>query len=122
MGLLDFQDAHAGPAAYDLVSLVQDARRDVGPDAAAASLDRFLSARSDVSRSRLEAALAILGSQRALRILGVLARLEATRGRTFPPGLIERVRRYLAQDLQHPVMERLRAWCVRHYPATGLIA
>jgi N-acetylmuramate 1-kinase len=119
MGLLDFQDAHLGPAAYDLVSLVQDARRDVGRAAAAIAVDRFLDARQDVDRVDLDAALAILGAQRAFRILGVAARL-AGQGRIFPPGLIDRVSTHLRTDLRHSALAPLLAWCGQHYPEAAL--
>jgi aminoglycoside/choline kinase family phosphotransferase len=113
LGLLDFQDAFKGPAAYDVVSLVQDARRDVSPAAAAAVVDAYLAARPGLGREELAAAMAVLGAQRAMRILGVIGRLAATRGRSFPKGMRERVRGHLGVSLAHPALAGLRAWCER---------
>jgi hypothetical protein len=115
LGLLDFQDAHRGPVAYDLVSLVQDARRDVAPAVAARAIARFRAVHPALGRAELDALVAVLGAQRALRILGVVARLRQ-RGRPFPEGLVARVRRHLAADLRHDLLAPVRAWCARHFP------
>jgi aminoglycoside/choline kinase family phosphotransferase len=114
LGLLDFQDAFKGPAAYDLVSLIQDARRDVAPEVAAAVVQRYLAARPAFDPESLAIAMAVLGAQRAMRILGVIARLTTTKGRTFPPGMKERVSGYLVAALAHPALAELRCWCERH--------
>jgi aminoglycoside/choline kinase family phosphotransferase len=114
LGLLDFQDAHVGPRVYDLVSLLQDARRDVDPDVAEICRRRF-SAAVGLGRDALDRQQAVLGAQRALRILGVVARLEGM-GRRFPAGLADRVRRDLAINLTHPALAALRRWCETHYP------
>ena len=74
VGLLDFQSAELAPGEYDLVSLVQDARRDVTAPVAAATVARYAAA-TGRSLAATEAAVAVLGAQRALRILGVFARL-----------------------------------------------
>lgn len=118
LGLLDFQDAHVGPCAYDLVSLVQDARRDVAPMIVERCLERFRAAQPGLSRADLDALIAVLGAQRALRILGVVARLER-QDRRFPDGLVARVRGHLATNLRHPATAPLRHWCARHYPAAA---
>ena len=117
LGLLDFQDAHLGPGAYDLVSLVQDARRDVSPAVADEVVGRYLAARPGLDQEALTAALAALGAQRAMRILGVVGRLMATRGRVFPPGMRRRVRGHLEASLAHPTLAGLRDWCGRHAAA-----
>ena len=114
LGLLDFQDAFLGPAAYDVVSLVQDARRGVSPAVAGMVVDAYLAARPGLDRERLELALAVLGAQRAMRILGVVGRLATTRGRVFPPGMRQRVRGHLEASLAHPALARLRVWYDRH--------
>jgi aminoglycoside/choline kinase family phosphotransferase len=56
----------------------------------------------------------VLGAQRAMRILGVVGRLAATRGRVFPPGMRRRVRGHLEASLAHPALARLRVWYDRH--------
>ena len=73
VGLLDYQDAMMGPAGYDLVSMLQDARRDVSADVFAQSLNRFI---TETGRNRVEfsAAYAAIGLQRNLRILGIFVR------------------------------------------------
>jgi N-acetylmuramate 1-kinase len=114
LGLLDFQDAFEGPAAYDLVSLIQDARRDVAPEVAASVVQRYLVARPALDPEALAVAMAVLGAQRAMRILGVIARLTVTKGRAFPPGMNERVLGHLVAALAHPALAELRGWCDRH--------
>lgn len=116
VGLLDFQDAVAGHRAYDLVSLLEDARRDVSPALADAMIRRYL-AGSGLDEQDFRRAYAILGAQRNLRIVGVFTRLWKRDGKphyqTFMPrmwGLVER-------DLQHPDLHRLRAWIDRIVPA-----
>ena len=106
LGLLDFQDAAAAPAGYDLISLVQDARRDVSPEAAEAATRRFAD-RTGRARGPLDAALAAMGAQRAIRILMVFARLSLHFGRPRYVRLIPRVWDQLQADLAHPALWRL---------------
>ena len=103
MGLLDFQDAMRGPAAYDLASLVRDARRDVSPAAARAAVGRF----AERTGTDPGAALAVLGVQRNLRLLGIFARL-ASRGRPHYLSFLPRVWGQLATDLAHPACDAVR--------------
>ena len=105
VGLLDFQDALRGPAAYDLASLIQDARRDVSPAAARAAVARF--AEGD-DPARLHAALAVVGAQRALRILGVFGRLARRDGKPRYLPLLPRVWGHLTACLAHPACAGLR--------------
>lgn len=105
--VIDFQDAMAGPDGYDLVSLLQDARRDVPAPASAAALDLWRE-RTGAAEGALAVRLAALGAQRALRILGVFARL----ARGGAPGYLThapRVRAQLAANLAHPALRELRA-------------
>lgn len=106
-GLLDFQDALLGHPAYDLVSLVEDARRDVAPETAAACFRRYLD-ESGLAHERFGAAAACLAAQRNLRILGVFARLAATRGKPHYIDLVPRVWDHLQRDLEHPALAPLR--------------
>lgn len=108
VGLLDFQDARSGHPAYDLVSLLEDARRDVAPAARAAARTAFLEATGG-SAADLDAALAVLGAQRNLRILGVFARLSLHFGKPGYVALIPRVWGHLAGDLAHPALAPLAA-------------
>ena len=104
IGLLDFQLGQMGQPGYDLVSLTQDARRDVP-----AELEAHLVARFDPSPD-FAAAHAALGAQRSLRILGVFARL-AAQGKPRYLAMIPRVRAQLNRNLAHPALARLRAFC-----------
>ncbi|MFP4273677.1 MAG: aminoglycoside phosphotransferase family protein [Paracoccaceae bacterium] len=103
VGLLDFQDAMQGHPAYDLVSLLQDARRDVGTKAAEAALTFYLR-ESGRNRDEFCSAIAILGAQRNTRILGIFARLAALRGKPHYIDLIPRVWGHLQKDLAHPAL------------------
>ena len=106
-GLLDFQDAWIGHRAYDLVSLLQDARRDVSEETAAACMRHYLDG-SGLDAERFEAACAVLGAQRNLRILGVFARLAVTRGNPRYIDLVPRVWHHLERDLAHPALAEVR--------------
>ncbi|WP_390625193.1 aminoglycoside phosphotransferase family protein [Falsirhodobacter algicola] len=97
VGLLDFQLAQMGQPAYDLVSLLQDARRDVSPAVEEAMIARF-----DPSAA-FRAQYAVMGAQRALRILGIFARL-AVRGKPAYLRLIPRVWDQLHRNLAHPAL------------------
>jgi hypothetical protein len=108
VGLLDFQDAMCGHRAYDLVSLLQDARRDVQPALEAKMIDRYIST-SGQPRNAFEAAYHALGVQRNLRIIGVFARLSMHSGKPHYVDLIPRVWRYLLRDLDHPALSPVRS-------------
>ncbi len=114
LGLLDFQDALAGHAAYDLVSLLQDARRDVDPAVEAAMLARYAAA-TGVGDSFFDA-YHVLGAQRNAKILGIFTRLWKRDGKTRYPTLCPRVWTYLERDLAQPVMAPVAAWFEAHVP------
>ena len=106
VGLLDFQDALAGPPIYDLVSLLQDARRDVSELCHTATLRHYLD-----STGRSEAAVLpvfhLLGLQRNLRILGIFARLATERQKPGYLSLIPRVWGHITKSLTAPVAKDL---------------
>jgi aminoglycoside/choline kinase family phosphotransferase len=114
IGLLDFQDARIGPPAYDLVSLLEDARRDVGHPLAEAMIERYLAARPELEPSAFRAAYAVLGAQRNAKILGLFTRLARRDGKPRYLEPLPRVLSYLRGDLRHPVLAPLRAWFERH--------
>jgi len=114
LGLLDFQDALAGHPAYDLVSLLQDARRDVPPALEAA----MLAAYGPVD----PAAYALLGAQRNAKILGIFARLAHRDGKPRYLAYQPRVWGYLERDLAHPALTPVRAWFDAHVPAAARAA
>jgi aminoglycoside/choline kinase family phosphotransferase len=115
-GLLDFQDAVIGPATYDLVSLLEDARRDVPADLAARMIARYLDAFPAIDRDAFLASYAILGAQRSAKIVGIFTRLDCRDGKPIYLKHIERVWRWLEGDLGHPVLADLRAWFDRELP------
>jgi hypothetical protein len=114
IGLLDFQDARLGPPAYDLVSLLEDARRDVPPSLAEAMIARYLAARADLEPDAFRAAYALLGAQRNCKILGLFSRLARRDGKPAYLELLPRVRGHLRRDLRHPLLAPLHAWFERH--------
>lgn len=117
LGLLDFQDALAGHPAYDLVSLLQDARRDVAPSLEQAMLDRYCKARGIADAAAFRASYEILGAQRNAKILGVFARLWKRDGKPGYRQFQPRVWGYLERNLTHPALAPVRAWFDAHVPA-----
>ena len=106
VGLLDFQDGQKGHRAYDLVSVLQDARRDVEQGLAADMFDRYLSA-TNLDPDPFRKAYALMGLQRNLRILGVFARLSLLYGKPHYVDLIPRVWSHLQRNLDHPELGQL---------------
>lgn len=121
-GLLDFQDARLGPVTYDLVSLLEDARRDVPPALTAKLLDRYLNAFPGLDREAFAASYAIMGAQRSAKILGIFTRLDRRDGKPAYLTHIPRVWRWLEGDLAHPALSGLRAWFERELPPEARVA
>lgn len=115
LGVLDFQDAVAVHPAYDLVSALQDARRDVDPALEQAQIARYVAA-SGQDEGRFRAAYALLGAQRNLRILGIFTRLAQRDGKTRYLAFMPRVWDALQRDLAHPALAPL-AWAMQGIPA-----
>lgn len=115
-GLLDFQDALAGHAAYDVVSLLEDARRDLAPGLAPAMMTRYLAAFPSLDRAAFAAAAAALSAQRNAKIVGIFTRLSRRDGKHHYLAHIPRVWRLLEQDLNHPALAPVRVWFDRHVP------
>jgi hypothetical protein len=115
-GLLDFQGALAGPVSYDLVSLLEDARRDVSPGLAGEMNARYLAAFPDLDRDAFAASSAILAAQRNAKIIGIFTRLCVRDGKPAYLVHIPRVWRLLERDLAHPVLAPVRGWFERHIP------
>ena len=116
VGLLDFQDAMLGHRAYDLVSLLQDARRDVAPETETAMIARYI-AQAGLPEAGFRTAYAALGAQRNLRILGVFARLCVRDGKPRYVDMIPRVWGLLQRDLDHSALAELRALVLDSLPA-----
>jgi len=114
-GLLDFQDAYRGPVTYDLVSLLQDARRDVPEALQKKLLARYLAAFPALDRETFETSLAILAAQRHTRVLGIFERLARHEGKLDYRRLHSpRVEKLLHKALQHPVLADVKTWMERH--------
>ena len=115
-GLLDFQDALVGHPAYDLVSLLQDARRDVAPELEAAMFDHYIrSAGGDAEQFLAD--YARLGAQRNTKIVGIFVRLWKRDGKPRYLDLIPRVWGLLERDLAHPALAPVAAWFDANIPA-----
>ena len=116
LGLLDFQDALAGHPAYDLVSLLQDARRDVEPALEEAMIARYVAAANVADAERFRADYEILGAQRNTKILGIFTRLWKRDGKPHYLPLQPRVWSYLERNLAHPALAPVRAWFDANVP------
>jgi hypothetical protein len=118
VGMIDFQDALAGHAAYDLISLLEDARRDVSPTMSDFMTALYLSrARAEglaVDEHEFRAAAAILAAQRNAKIIGIFSRLWSRDRKPRYLAYLPRVWGYMARDLSHPALAPLKAWYDRH--------
>jgi N-acetylmuramate 1-kinase len=121
VGLLDFQDAVMGPAAYDLASLLQDARVDVPEIMEVALLGRYVQSRRDGDPDfdpvGFIAIYATLAAQRASKILGIFARLAKRDAKPQYLRHMPRIWDYLQRALAHPGLTSLQAWYKRNVPA-----
>lgn len=115
VGLLDFQLAQLGQPGYDLVSLLQDARRDVTADTEAAMCARMIEAKGTTAQE-FKRSYAVLGAQRALRILGIFARLCLMHGKAHYLPLLPRVWAQLQRNFAHPALAPLATICVNLLP------
>jgi aminoglycoside/choline kinase family phosphotransferase len=117
IGLIDFQGAAVGHPAYDLVSLLQDARRDIPPDAAGAALERYLSRRPELDAADFRAAFGVCAAQRHLRVACQWVRLARRDDR--PQYLVHgpRTWRLLEAALTLPEAEPLAVALNRWIPA-----
>ncbi len=115
-GLLDFQDAVLGSPAYDLVSLLKDARRDVPEGLRRAMTERYLAAFPACARANLDRCAAILAAQRNCKILGIFTRLWKRDGKPGYLSHIPRLWRLVEADLRHPALAGVARWIDRHLP------
>ncbi len=120
VGMIDFQDGLRGHRAYDLVSLLEDARRDVAPELATQMVARYIAGAQatnpgfDVEAFTL--GYALLGLQRNTKILGIFARLWKRDGKPQYASYMPRVWRYVEQNLSHPAVAELKIWYDQHIP------
>lgn len=115
LGLLDFQDALAGHPAYDLVSLLQDARRDVPPATEAAMIAHYKALANP--GPGFDAAYAVLGAQRNAKIIGIFTRLWKRDGKPRYLSFLPRMWGLLERDLAHPALAPVAAWFAANIPA-----
>lgn len=118
-GLLDFQDAVRGPPSYDLVSLLEDARRDVPAALRRTMTERYLAAFPALDRAAFLRSAAILAAQRNCKILGIFTRLWRRDGKPGYLPHIPRVWRLLERDLGHPALAAIAKWLDRHLPPSS---
>jgi tRNA threonylcarbamoyl adenosine modification protein YjeE len=117
VGIIDTQDCLMGHPAYDLASMLQDARVDVDFAFADTLYAEYCTLRgAGFDRAGFDVAYAILGAQRATKILGIFARLSKRDGKHGYLRHIPRVSRYLERNLAHPRLSKLKAWFDRHLP------
>lgn len=116
VGVLDFQDALIGHPAYDLVSILQDARRDVPKETETQMIAHYI-AQTGTDPTNFKSAYALLGAQRNLRILGIFARLCLQDGKAHYVDLIPRVWGYVMRNLADPALDPLAALITQTLPA-----
>ena len=121
VGLIDFQDAVAGSRAYDLVSLLEDARRDVSPAVAEVATAHYLAKMRaqgmPLNEAEFRAEMAVMAAQRNAKIVGIFARLYKRDGKRRYLSYLPRVWAHLENDLAHPALAALRSWYDRTIPA-----
>ncbi len=115
-GLLDFQDALVGHPAYDLVSMLQDARRDVSDDLEERMLAHYLTGRSERAETGFRSQYAVLGAQRNTKIIGIFTRLSVRDGKQRYLDFLPRMWRLLEKDLRHPALAPMAEWFDRNIP------
>jgi len=115
-GLLDFQDAVLGCRAYDLLSLLQDARRDVPEDLEDAMLRRYLDAFPDLPQDAFRAAYTVLAAQRHAKVIGIFTRLAHRDGKPRYLAHIHRLWRLMDRALAHPALAPVKAWLDAELP------
>lgn len=115
-GLLDFQDAVGGPLTYDLMSLLEDARRDIDPALTARMKDRYLARMPGLDRAAFEASWAVMAAQRHAKVIGIFTRLCKRDGKPQYLEHIPRVWRLLDAACAHPALAGIKDWLDRNIP------
>jgi aminoglycoside/choline kinase family phosphotransferase len=117
IGLLDFQDALSGSSIYDLVSLLEDVRRDVTHDLVDEMREHYLTSRQ-LESDNFGNLYSILGAQRSTKILGIFTRLWKRDGKSHYLKLIPRAWRLLDNSLQNSALRPVRTWFDKHFPTS----
>lgn len=116
VGIIDFQDAGLGHPAYDVVSLLEDARRDLPSDLVARGIRRYRAHHPALEEDAFKAARAVAAAQRQLRIAALWVRLDRRDGKPHYLAHGPRSWALLARALAHPATAPLRAFLDRHVP------
>ncbi len=116
VGLLDFQDAVIGSPAYDMVSFLEDARRDVAPSTVTQTIAHYLE-RTGQNEAQFMTSYALLGAQRNCKIIGIFVRLAVRDGKASYLSYLPRVWKHLERDLSHPLLASLKTWLDKHIPS-----
>lgn len=116
VGLLDFQDAVIGSPVYDIVSLLEDARRDVSRSVVEQCKKHYLNNRKSIDKKDFDAAYAILAAQRNCKIIGIFARLALRDSKPKYLDYLPRVWGHLESGLWHPALIPLRNWLDKNIP------
>jgi tRNA threonylcarbamoyl adenosine modification protein YjeE len=119
VGIIDFQDVQIGPAAYDLVSLLQDARVDVPETLEKELFDYYLCAAKVRDPKEFQIAYNTLGAQRNTKILGIFVRLAHRDGKRSYLAHLPRIWGYLQRNLTNVALAPLAAWYERHFPVSS---
>lgn len=121
IGILDFQDAVIGPTAYDVVSLAQDARISVDEETELALFARYVRGRRkaapEFDAAAFGRAYALMGAQRATKILGIFARLDQRDGKPAYLRHLPQMTAYLRRNLRHEALADLSVWYDTYLPA-----
>jgi len=105
-----------GPAPYDLVSLLEDARRDLAPELVRAMTARYLDAFPALDRCAFATASAVLAAQRHAKVIGIFTRLDRRDGKPRYLAHIPRLWRLLEARLADPALAPVRLWLDAHLP------
>jgi tRNA threonylcarbamoyl adenosine modification protein YjeE len=120
VGLLDFQDCVLGPPAYDVVSLAQDARVDISDEFELKVLSGYALARKrslvEFDTAAFAASYAVMGAQRACKIIGIFARLDKRDNKPLYLKHLPRIVGYLNKNLKHPALAELKSWFEQNLP------
>ena len=115
-GLLDFQDGVRGPVTYDLMSLLEDARRDIAAPLVSAMKQRYLAAFPNIPVDAFNTSWAVMAAQRHVRVIGTFARLYLRDNKPDYLVHMPRLWRYMDACLEHPVLTPLKVWLDGHLP------
>ncbi len=117
VGLIDFQDALFAHPSYDLVSLIEDARRDVSPSLAAPLISQFCQEAGIVEDDKFHAAYNVMAAQRNAKILGIFVRLAVRDKKPKYLELIPRVAAHFNKDISHPALAPIQVWMQKYAPS-----